>query len=641
MVYQACKVGYVILFLAISVLNVISEHISSQIYEGWKRPVHHNPGDKEAPYERNKDYFRWAQEAKNAAVGRDQMVSQVLKKASGIYKDKQKVEDLGLEKTVLMTVISYPKQRAYFKHYFRNFLCFAHSYGYKFVVYVTRDRDSTYAEHLDQVNEIGKLGVYALPYPEELFWLFVYGKAKHMHTGRGFASYRGNLPIFGEYGALVMIVPTYEVIKLGYDLIYMDVDLGLVLDPIPHMLLGDADFVSSEESRECLEKFHAYDATCVPWDGVEFNTGIMLIRSSQRSLNFITNWLEGIVDLNIANDQMVLDRSFKRFHNMTYTSNCLPATTLGSITKPSQRLETNAATYCFLSDILFQNGKISLSCTKRQNMLSYTHNMISGGIPISEVKGPVSAPYASPGAVGMYRNSTTGVTPHIQDTYYMAVIHVNFAGGKSDELRKRGLWLYSHHNDSDTDVLDASRPFNPHHEVGDGPGGWATLPKYRPGDNSLSCIFYNISTIHYSHMLNFRETYLQLKQEFDVYWETLSKPGNLVKRLNAREVYLVGQNNEIHLFPNGGTFMKMGYEFDKVQEIASAAFERFHKGAELPDLTGASNTQPAINKVLEEKQRSVRDSHLFYVQFGVFISPNINFDDNRYGRNATRAKNST
>ena len=606
------------------------------MYSGWNRPIKREERDgKDVTFTRNADHLRWAERIKASSVGREKLVSDTLRAAAGVYTDKEKGKTLGLENTVLTTIISYPKSRAHFKHYFRNFLCFSHTYGYDLVVYVTRNKNTTYAQHMAHVREISNLGVRALPFPEELFWRFVYGKTKPIHTGRSHAPYTGDLPTFYDFGALVMIIPSYEVVGSGYTLIFMDVDLGLVLDPIPHMTLGDADFVASVENRECEEKLYAYDVTNVAWDGIEFNTGIMLIRSSQTSFNFMTKWLEHLVDNNLSNDQMILDRSFKRTERMTYASNCLPANIPGVIpTTPSIRETPESMTYCFLSDILFQNGKTALTCTREKFMHGYTTNMIAGGIPGTEVRGPVSAPFASPQAVGMYRNSVTGTTDEVQDTYYMSTIHVNFAGGKSDELNKRGLWLYAHNdNHSEHDILDHTYGFKPHRMHGHAELGNLHLPNYKPGDSSLSCRAYNITSIHYSHWPNFRETHAKEQKAVDAWFLELDVPGTVLKRQNAREVYLVQNNSVIRGFPNGDTFIKMGFEFGAVKDISGSVFMRFHMKSELEDLSDGALTeaQKRVNEKLLAKQRDVQGSFLHFVQFGKFTSPNINYNDTRYG----------
>lgn len=53
-----------------------------------------------------------------------------------------------------------------------------------------------------------------------------------------------------------MLVPVLEVLSLGYNVIYLDIDISMLEDPIPLLLHGDADFVVSEETRGCT--FHSF-----------------------------------------------------------------------------------------------------------------------------------------------------------------------------------------------------------------------------------------------------------------------------------------------------------------------------------------------------------------------------------------------
>ena len=315
-------------------------------------------------WERSKLHLQYAEKAKKQERLHDRhmMVEQELKMASGVYRDKEKGGKMGLQNTVVAVVVSYPKGKNHYKHYFRNFLCFAHKYGYDLVVYVLRNHEADYKTYLQHVAEIGKLGVKALPYPEELFWRLVYSKAGKIKEGKGFAPWTGDKPNFDQYGALTMLVPTYEMVRLhGKDVLYFDVDQGLILDPVPHMVLGDSDFSFSIENRFCKEKYFASDVHTMEWDKLEPNTGVMVVRSTPQSVTTFTSWLESLVDNNMMNDQRVFTTAFINSHNMTYATNCLPKGTKGAITdSPSIRKSDNSSTYCFLSDIVFQNGMTSL-----------------------------------------------------------------------------------------------------------------------------------------------------------------------------------------------------------------------------------------------------------------------------------------
>ena len=66
------------------------------------------------------------------------------------------------------------------------------------------------------------------------------------------ASFEGPLPSFKTYGALVMLVPSLEVLLLGFDVVYFDLDLVLTQDPLPALATGRADLRVSFEQRTCV-----------------------------------------------------------------------------------------------------------------------------------------------------------------------------------------------------------------------------------------------------------------------------------------------------------------------------------------------------------------------------------------------------
>ena len=62
-------------------------------------------------------------------------------------------------------------------------------------------------------------------------------------------------PTFLSFGALVMLVPVLEALNYGFNVIYFDVDIGLVQDPVPFLIKGDADFTTTLEIRSCPEYY--------------------------------------------------------------------------------------------------------------------------------------------------------------------------------------------------------------------------------------------------------------------------------------------------------------------------------------------------------------------------------------------------
>ena len=78
--------------------------------------------------------------------------------------------------------------------------------------------------------------------------------------------------------------------------------------------------------------------------------------------------------------------------------------------------------------------------------------------------------------------------------------------------------------------------------------------------------------------------------------------------------------------------MKMGYEFDNVRKGPAALLRRFKVGPELENLKGHLSAMDArlieLQKVVNEKD----DYDAWFMLFGRFTSPNINYNDTRFGR---------
>jgi hypothetical protein len=509
---------------------------------------------------RDKTHFSFLEKAQREQAERTDRVRKVLSEGAGVYKDKVKGAVYGLHRTVVTTVISHPKASHWYRIYFRNFLCFADHYGYDVVVYVMRNKEQSQEEFEAHTSEIGSYGVKALPYPEELFWRLVYGRTRPLRVGKRHAAYKGSRPDFRDFGSLPMLVPMYEIIAFGYDMIYLDVDLGLVLDPIPHMLHGDADFVTSVESRDCTDHPHHHTVNTTNWDIVESNTGVSLIRSTPQSKATFLKWMEVMVDENYINDQRILDKWFKRYNDMTYTSNCLPPGTPSAIdpSVASIRPTVNSTTYCLLSDVLFQNGLMSLTCC-RQRMDQYIIAMHDYGIKIN-------------------------------DSYYPALIHVNFAGGKTAELDERGLWLYQHENGT------------------------------KPDGTRGSCRPYRRENTHYAHNYNYSQELERIYTTYNTMYQDLNKPGEaLIKLKTAHEVFLLGNDSQLHGFPDGDTFVAMGYDFGNVNTVDALVYERWGIGDPLPSMAEEnSHTAQKRRKhdaIIEQRNREGTNA--------AFSSPNI------------------
>lgn len=192
---------------------------------------------------------------------------------------------------------------------------------------------------------------------DDLFWLLIQYKSKKF-TGKLHADYEGNIPNFHNFGSLPMLVPQLEMLFHGYNVIYFDVDQSLIIDPIPFMVKGDADFISSIEIRSCPEIYPSSYKYNMDWR-VEPNTGILYIKATNQGVDFYLAFLDNIVQKNIRNDQIVFSHTYK---NATFVGNCNFDDSSNATVRAS---DDERPTYCFLSEILFQNGKVGVLCNQK------------------------------------------------------------------------------------------------------------------------------------------------------------------------------------------------------------------------------------------------------------------------------------
>jgi hypothetical protein len=69
-------------------------------------------------------------------------------------------------------------------------------------------------------------------------------------------------------------VPILEALELGFNVIFLDVDIALVRDPLPFLTQGDADFIVSPELRVC--DFPSFRPQHYDWNALEPNTGQLI-----------------------------------------------------------------------------------------------------------------------------------------------------------------------------------------------------------------------------------------------------------------------------------------------------------------------------------------------------------------------------
>lgn len=454
---------------------------------------------------------------------REALVKKTLEAAAGVYVDKEYGKKMGLAKTVFTTVIAFNSDGIFhYKIYFQNLICFTRHYGIDVVVYILH-------HHLQdveaEIQSLTTLGVRVLTYPDELFWrLLATKKSNLIPADKRRADYSGNIPTFKTHGALCMLVPTMEVLNLGFNAIFFDVDIGFVQDPVPYLIRGDADFVTSFEVRQCPELYPSYSAQDYPWYTVEGNTGVMHVRATTQGVKMFRRWLEEIVDENLLNDQYALN--WKLF-DAVYTPNC--NWNLSAV--PSIRPRADNATFCIVPEILFQNGLVAFTCSTKP---AFREDWV----------------------LEMHNRAT-----EMDGRHYPVTIHANYCNGKSHELNIRGLWL------REETVLPS-----------DSKKGKV------PDNDTFTCKPYDIKKTWFT-TVNHTEEVVHIRAKRGAIRAAVVKNGTLIKRVGGDEIFLMDEHGFKHSIPNADTFEFLGFHWGHVKNIPTFVMQTIPAGDPIPPCT--------------------------------------------------------
>lgn len=499
---------------------------------------------------------------------RDLVVLQTLQAAAGVYLNKERGKSAGLEKTVFITVVAYNSKEniSHYKIYFRNFLCFVQHYDIDLIVYILHHNLPDVQE---EIRILEDLGVKVLTYPDEKFWSLIEEKTHRITYGKAFADYDSETPSFHNYGALLMLVPQLEVLDLGYNVIYFDVDIGLVQDPVPYITRGDADFTVSIEQRYCPEEYPSSRRFTQNWEVQEPNTGVMHVRATSQGVSMYRKWLRRIVQTNVRNDQLAFHRDGRIVQMDTvsnhlvygehnFTSTFTPSCNWNyQNTTPTVRASPTASTYCFLSEMMFQNGMNSLQCSLKPAYRDDWHVEMVRQVPEVQVgekslRLPVS-------------------------------VHANYCNAKTHELNVRGLWLY---NENWVDGSNGTL------------GRFNAAASPAEGEKNLSrigCKAYNASNVYFA-----QKNFTMEMERIENYRLDLLKivmvNGTLLKRFGGEEVYLISVDLKRQLVPDGETFLNMGYNWDDVKSVPAAVAFMIPEGNPLKSTKKKTNGKRITGK---------------------------------------------
>jgi hypothetical protein len=368
-----------------------------------------------------------------------------------------------LQDTLLVTIVTYtvdmsasqPLQGDYFP-LLMNWLCFANTHGLKGVVYGLdisdrgkyTDSDVSSKMLLLQERKRAIAGYHALSkyvrtasnnrfnvvsYPEGLFWGLLANRTTNIVPRNQYpprADYIGILPHFKRHGAILMLVPWLEILQHGYTMMFLDVDIAMVKDPVPWIVPSQhraADISFSKEIRDCRlpnypSRIAKYGSRGLDASGVrmtEPNTGVTFMKYSIASLKYLQDWIRKLIDTNIMNDQKTVN--FQLFRSR-YNNNCNQQqhhqqhqqlqlhSNVNRLRGPTPADE-NSLSFCMFDEYVIQNGMVALNCAN------------------DRFKGE-RAEYA----VGMQASPMHSPVP--------VLLHVNYVGDKRRALVNAGLWLY-------------------------------------------------------------------------------------------------------------------------------------------------------------------------------------------------------
>lgn len=147
----------------------------------------------------------------------------VVNKVSGVFRDPELVKKYNLERTVFIAASNY----GYLNHIY-NFDCFAKKLGMKYMI---ASLDHRLHEHLTTHTNLIS---------------YYYSKSNHPGSDRAvgidsasFRSKQFNL-IATRKNEVV-----YEIMKLGYNVLFSDTDVSLLHNPFPYLLWSGVNYVHS------------------------------------------------------------------------------------------------------------------------------------------------------------------------------------------------------------------------------------------------------------------------------------------------------------------------------------------------------------------------------------------------------------
>ena len=215
--------------------------------------------------------------------------------AAGIYKNATYSPPLAfsLDQTVVITACN----SGYLPHLL-NFDCYAQRLGIKYMMFALdvdlhRNLQSSYP-HINSV---------------------LYSSEKISRSASYFRSRSFNLITSRKKEAVLCAL------TLGYDVLFIDVDIAVVQDPIPSLVLPRYDYVHSVNVR-CSKNRNAFDYANKEHEG---NTGLYFVRSNSRSVSIFKQSLQAARREPELDDQTIFWNTIRSMNSpqFFFTKQCL------------------------------------------------------------------------------------------------------------------------------------------------------------------------------------------------------------------------------------------------------------------------------------------------------------------------------
>ena len=304
---------------------------------------------------------------------RNETVRKVLAAAAGVYVHEQPTYLKlypELSKTVLLV---YYEPSGSQEYYLFNLICLTRHYQLKLVIYILDRKIIDFKKEKLRLESLSPY-VSVLTYPYHLLWSFVLRKTTtFMHSSQVDISRTftvRNLPSFKDYCDTIKFIPIYEVLTLGFGVIYLDTDIALLKDPIPFLMRGEADLSFSIEIRGCtyptvIEAKSGYRF----WNGLEPNVGVVRLRPTVNTVQFVSTWISMMLENSLRSPKCAygqklfstVSRSLKAIRRSDCNSESTsPLLLVGNISN------TAPPSFCFLSELMFANGYMEYVCGKNR-----------------------------------------------------------------------------------------------------------------------------------------------------------------------------------------------------------------------------------------------------------------------------------